>query len=192
LVSITLGSYSLKAEFKKFQMKEEECQLRQCMTKDEICKFINDKFLNDHSTSSSSPATTSNSSPVSSATTSNSSSGPSASSNLPATNSNSISVDSTPVRHNCLNNSGAPTKQAHKSKITIDGVRSFKIPQKKILSPSPIRGKDQELQVEYDDIDDAFDFLDSSQLNWRQHDFNITVPKSPKKNFEIFSKENRW
>jgi len=97
-----------------------------------------------------------------------------------------------PIRHNCLNNSGAPTKQAHKSKIKIDGVKSFKIPQKKILAPSPMRGKDQELQLEYDDIDNAFDFLDASQLNWRQHDFNIIVPKSPKKNFEIFSKENRW
>jgi len=149
----TLGSYSLKPEYKKFQMKEEECQLRLCMSKDEINSYINNKFLAVQSVSCSTSA-----------------------------GSNILTPVKTLKSNLNQNNSEAPSKIS-KSHITVEKIKSFTL---KKVAPSPVRGKDQNLEIEHDDMYDLHDL----PTNWRQFDLNAALSKKPSKNFAIFSKDN--
>ena len=49
------GIYTLKPEYERFAMKEDECQLRQTLTVDAISRLINEKALNGQSLINSTP-----------------------------------------------------------------------------------------------------------------------------------------
>jgi len=148
-------------------MKEEECQLRLCMSKDEINSYINNKFLAVQSVSCSSTVA---SNPVSCASTS--------------AGSNILTPVKTLKSNLNQNNSEAPSKIS-KSHITVEKIKSFTL---KKVAPSPVRGKDQNLEIEHDDMYDLHDL----PTNWRQFDLNAALSKKPSKNFAIFSIQGQF
>ncbi len=136
-------------------MKEEECQLRQCMSKDDICRMINAKALGStNEITSSSPSTSTNLSTISNPSTSPS------------------PVKKTPYKLPVSDLNIAPIK-CRKKGIQSGSVESFQKRFSKPIAPSPIRGTIQEIPILYDDIDELYDELNHSDLNWRQLDLNI-------------------
>jgi len=140
-------------------MKEEECQLRQCMSKDDICRMINAKALGKTNQITSPSSLTSHS-----------------------VNDNSKSptpVKKTPFKLLINNLNNAPIKC--KKKDTQSGsIESFQKRFSKPIAPSPIRGTIQEIPILYDDIDDEYLY---DELNWRQLDLNIN------QSFSIFLRQ---
>jgi len=72
-----------------------------------------------------------------------------------------------------INNPNIAPIKCKKKDIQSTSVEPFQKRFSKPIAPSPIRGTIQESQIIYDDIDNLYDELNHSDLNWRQLDLNI-------------------